>query len=284
MNAIEEIRKNELKGRERKLVVISLGAGVQSSTMALKAACGEFPRPDCAIFADTGYEPKSVYNYLDYLKDILPYPVHIVRKGNIKDDMLNSIDNGTRFPTAPFFTKNADTGKKGMLRRQCTNDYKIQPIRKKIRELCNVGYRKHFPKDQYVEQWIGISTDEIMRMKPARDKYILNRHPLIEAKLSRQDCINWLKEKKLLLPEKSACIVCPYHNDAYWHFMKTERVEEFADAVEFDKKIRTGSRKIRDELFLHRSCKPLDQVEFKKEDKSKQIDMFNNECEGMCGV
>jgi hypothetical protein len=283
MNLTEEIKDN-LKGRKRKLVIISLGAGVQSSTMALKAACGEFPRPDCAIFADTGYEPKSVYNYLDYLKDILPYPVHIVRKGNIKDDMLNSIDNGTRFPTAPFFTKNADTGKKGMLRRQCTNDYKIQPIRKKIRELCNVGYRKHFPKDQYVEQWIGISTDEIMRMKPARDKYILNRHPLIEAKLSRQDCINWLKEKKLLLPEKSACIVCPYHNDAYWHFMKTERVEEFADAVEFDKKIRTGSRKIRDELFLHRSCKPLDQVEFKKEEKSKQIDMFNDECEGMCGV
>jgi len=283
MNLTEEIKDN-LKGRKRKLVIISLGAGVQSSTMALKAACGEFPRPDCAIFADTGYEPKSVYNYLDYLKDILPYPVHIVRKGNIKDDMLNSIDNGTRFPTAPFFTKNADTGKKGMLRRQCTNDYKIQPIRKKIRELCNVGYRKHFPKDQYVEQWIGISTDEVMRMKPARDKYIHNRHPLIEAKLSRQDCINWLKEKKLLLPEKSACIVCPYHNDAYWHFMKTERVEEFADAVEFDKKIRTGSRKIRDELFLHRSCKPLDQVEFKKEDKSKQIDMFNDECEGMCGV
>ena len=283
MNLTEEIKDN-LKGRKRKLVIISLGAGVQSSTMALKAACGEFPRPDCAIFADTGYEPKSVYNYLDYLKDILPYPVHIVRKGNIKDDMLNSIDNGTRFPTAPFFTKNADTGKKGMLRRQCTNDYKIQPIRKKIRELCNVGYRKHFPKDQYVEQWIGISTDEVMRMKPARDKYIHNRHPLIEAKLSRQDRINWLKEKKLLLPEKSACIVCPYHNDAYWHFMKTERVEEFADAVEFDKKIRTGSRKIRDELFLHRSCKPLDQVEFKKEDKSKQIDMFNNECGGMCGV
>ena len=49
--------------RERKLVVISLGAGVQSSTMALKAGCGEFPRPDCAIFADTGYEPKSVYIY-----------------------------------------------------------------------------------------------------------------------------------------------------------------------------------------------------------------------------
>ena len=66
MNLTEEIKDN-LKGRKRNLVIISLGAGVQSSTMALKAACGEFPRPDCAIFADTGYEPKSVYNYLDYL-------------------------------------------------------------------------------------------------------------------------------------------------------------------------------------------------------------------------
>jgi len=273
-----------MEDRKKTLTVISLGAGVQSSTMALMAAKGELPKPDCAIFADTGYEPKAVYNYLDYLKDILTYPVYVVSKGNIKDDMINSIDNGTRFPTAPFFTKNADTGKKGMLRRQCTNDYKIQPIRKKIRELCNIGYRKHFPKDQYVEQWIGISTDEIMRMKPARDKYIFNRHPLIETKLNRQDCINWLQKNNFKMPEKSACIVCPYHNDSYWHFMKTERVEEFADAVEFDKKIRTGSRKIRDELFLHRSCKPLDQVEFKKKDKSKQIDMFNNECEGMCGV
>ena len=282
MNLTEEIKDN-LKGRKRKLVIISLGAGVQSSTMALKAACGEFPRPDCAIFADTGYEPKSVYNYLDYLKDILPYPVHIVSKGNIKDDMLKAKDTN-KFVVAPFFNKHTITNKKGMIRRQCTNDYKIQPIRKKIRELCNIGFGKHFPKDQYVEQWIGISTDEVMRMKPARDKYIHNRHPLIEAKLSRQDCINWIKEKKLLLPEKSACICCPYHNDGYWHFMKTERVKEFADAVEFDKKIRNITRKDDEEIFTHRSCVPLDQVEFNKKDKSKQIDMFNDECEGMCGV
>tara|TARA_R110002020_G_scaffold88280_1_gene216969 strand:+ start:19 stop:846 length:828 start_codon:yes stop_codon:yes gene_type:complete len=272
------------KNREKTLVVISLGAGVQSSVMAIMAAKGEFPKPDCAIFADTGYEPKKVYAYLEFLKKILPYPVHVVSKGNIKKDMLDSIDNGTRFPTAPFFTQAEITGKKGMLRRQCTADYKIVPIRKKIRELCGVKYGKHFPKDKYVEQWIGISTDEIQRMKPARDKYILNRHPLIEAKMSRQDCIDYLKKENIPLPEKSACIVCPYHNDAYWHFMKTERQEEFADAVEFDKNIRTGSRNVRDKLYLHRSCKPLDEVEFNKKENDKQLDMFNNECEGMCGV
>ena len=282
MNLTEEIKEN-LKGRKRKLVVISLGAGVQSSTMALMSGTGELPKPDCAIFADTGYEPKAVYNYLDYLKDILPYPVYVVSKGNIKDDMLAAKDK-SNFLVAPFFTKNKNTGKKGMVMRQCTNDYKIQPIRKKIRELCNIGFGKHFPKDQYVEQWIGISTDEIMRMKPARDKYIFNRHPLIEAKLSRQDCINWLKKNNFLMPEKSACICCPYHNDGYWNFMKTERVQEFADAVEFDKKIRNITRKDDEEIFTHRSCLPLDQVEFNKKEKSKQIDMFNDECEGMCGV
>jgi len=272
------------KNRERTLTVISLGVGVQSSTMALMAAKGELPEPDCAIFADTGYEPKSVYNYLKFLRNIIKYPIYVVSKGNIKNDMINSIKNNTKFPTAPFFTQNAITGKKGMLRRQCTADYKINPIRKKIRELCNVGFRKRFPKDKYVSQWIGISTDEIQRMKPSRDPYIKNRHPLIELNMSRQDCIDWMKKNEFPLPEKSACIMCPYHNDAYWHFMKTERPSEFADAVEFDKKIRTGAKNIKDNLFLHKSCKNLDEVEFNKKENDKQLDMFNNECEGMCGV
>tara|TARA_Y100000004_G_scaffold76786_1_gene86385 strand:- start:151 stop:966 length:816 start_codon:yes stop_codon:yes gene_type:complete len=270
--------------RERKLVVISLGAGVQSSTMALMAGDGTLPKVDCAIFADTGNEPKSVYNYLDYLKDVLPFPIHIVKKSNIITDLNNSIKHGSRFPNAPFFTKNPDTNKKGMLRRMCTTDYKIQPIKKKIRELCGVGFKKRFPKNEYVEQWIGISTDEIMRMKPSRDKYIINRHPLIEAKLSRNDCLKYLKDNKFLIPEKSACIICPYHNDSYWHFMKKYRTNEFKQAVQIDKKLRKGIKKVQDEIFLHKSCIPLDQVDFDKKDDKKQLDMFNNECEGMCGV
>lgn len=39
-----------------RLRALSLGAGVQSTTMALMAAHGEIgPMPDCAIFADTGW-------------------------------------------------------------------------------------------------------------------------------------------------------------------------------------------------------------------------------------
>ncbi|ANS02942.1 hypothetical protein [uncultured Mediterranean phage uvDeep-CGR0-AD1-C123] len=46
------------------LEVISLGAGVQSSVMALMAAHGELPIPECAIFADTQFEPRQVYEHL----------------------------------------------------------------------------------------------------------------------------------------------------------------------------------------------------------------------------
>ena len=62
------------------LQIISLGAGVQSSTMALMAAHGEItPMPDAAIFADTGAEPQEVYDWLEWLVLQLPFPVHTVR-------------------------------------------------------------------------------------------------------------------------------------------------------------------------------------------------------------
>jgi 3'-phosphoadenosine 5'-phosphosulfate sulfotransferase (PAPS reductase)/FAD synthetase len=48
------------------LRVLSLGAGVQSTTLALMAAHGEIEPPHCAIFADTGWEPRAVYDHLDW--------------------------------------------------------------------------------------------------------------------------------------------------------------------------------------------------------------------------
>lgn len=47
------------------LRVLSLGAGVQSTTLALMAAHGEIEPPDCAIFADTQWEPAEVYAHLN---------------------------------------------------------------------------------------------------------------------------------------------------------------------------------------------------------------------------
>jgi 3'-phosphoadenosine 5'-phosphosulfate sulfotransferase (PAPS reductase)/FAD synthetase len=82
--------------------VLSLGAGVQSTTLALMAARGEIEAPDCAIFADTGWEPRAVYEHLDRLEDALPYPVYRVSAGNLRDDIeaKNSARSG-RFAAVP---------------------------------------------------------------------------------------------------------------------------------------------------------------------------------------
>ena len=64
--------------------VLSLGAGVQSTTLALMAAVGEIERPAAAIFADTQWEPEAVYRHLDWLEALLPYPVLRVTQGNIR--------------------------------------------------------------------------------------------------------------------------------------------------------------------------------------------------------
>lgn len=270
-----------MEDREKILTVISLGVGVQSSAMALMAAKGELPMPDCAVFADTGAEPDSIYSYLEFLKSELPFPIYVVQKGNLTEDTMKE---GERFAPAPFFIKNLD-GSKGMLRRQCTNEYKIQPVRRKVRELCGVGFGKRFPKGKYVEQWIGISTDEIQRMKPSRDKYIENRHPLIELNISRQQCLQWFKDNNYPLPEKSACFFCPYKSDDHWIETRDRTPKEFEQAIAFDKGLRsTSNTRIKGEMFLHRSCTPLDQVEFKSKKVDNQMDLFDNECEGMCGL
>ena len=111
--------------KEPLIRILSLGAGVQSSTMALMADQGAFgKKPDAAIFADTGWEPTPVLEHLEWLKTQLSYPVYITGKGtSIRDDILNAMgDNGIRLASAPFFTKNPESKKKGMLRRQCTRE------------------------------------------------------------------------------------------------------------------------------------------------------------------
>lgn len=47
---------------------LSLGAGVQSTTIYLLACEGVIPPFDAAIFADTGWEPRRVYEHLERLE------------------------------------------------------------------------------------------------------------------------------------------------------------------------------------------------------------------------
>jgi hypothetical protein len=263
--------------------VISLGAGVQSTTMALMAAHGEItPMPDCAIFADTGWEPKAVYDHLAWLQGLtLPFPIHIVSTGrNLRDDVLRASRHEGRFVAVPFFTVNGGLG-----RRQCTREFKIDPIAKKQRELLGYRPRQSIP-DNMVTCWIGISLDEAIRAKPSWYNWQTNRWPLIEQALHRRDCLAWLNERGYPQPPKSSCIGCPYHDNAHWRHMRDHSPDEFAEAIRIDKALRErGPMKgMRVQQYMHRDLVPLDKVDLRTDAELGQLDLFLNECEGMCGV
>lgn len=253
--------------------ILSLGAGVQSSTLALMIARGDLPMVDAAVFADTGWEPAAVYTWLDWLKGQLPFSVHMVSAGNIRADTLAKVtDPSRRVASVPWFTLGG--GKVGMGRRQCTKEYKLRPLQRKVVEL--MGGR---PKGG-CEMLVGISMDEIWRMKESRVQYIRNVFPLIDREMTRQDCLRWMEERQYPRPPKSSCIGCPFHSDVQWRDLTPK---EFADAVEVDRAIRHQPG-MRAQQFMHRSCKPLDQVDLSTPEERGQIDLFNNECEGLCGV
>lgn len=260
--------------------MLSLGAGVQSSCLALMAAKGEIgPMPDFAIFADTQSEPRHVYEWLDWLESELPFPVHRITKGQGLSSAILSPGSG-RFAPPPFFTESDSVGG-GMLRRQCTREYKVDIIQKEIRRLAGFEPRQRIPEG-HVEQWIGISTDEIQRMKDAPQKWCNNRWPLIEKRMTRYHCLDWMQKNYGKVPGKSACTFCPYHDNATWVDMKNNDPESWEEAVKVDEAIRDGFGKTDEKLFVHRSLVPLAEVDFTSPEDNQLS--FLDECDGMCGV
>lgn len=245
--------------------LLSLGAGVQSTVLALMAASGELGGLDGAIFADTGWEPRAVYDHLNRLEGVLAaagIPLYRVSKGNLRDDSLNPEH---RYASVPYFVRNPD-GSPGMGRRQCTSEYKLSPINRKVRELLGAAPPdyKRVPHGRSCEQWIGFSTDEIYRVSDKHPvSYITKCYPLLDLSMSRADCQRWLRLTSWATVTKSSCIGCPYHGNAQWRDIRDNCPVEWADAVAFDTAIRRGganSLPLHSEAFLHRSRVPLEQA------------------------
>lgn len=245
------------------LRVLSLGAGVQSSTVLLMSLAGELPPLDAAIFADTGWEPRAVYDHLDRLQaaaEAAGLPVYRVSAGNIRDDTLADPDE---FVDVPAFTPDGGMGK-----RQCTRHYKIRPIRRQVRQLHLANGRRP------VEQWVGISWDERLRQKPSGVQYITNHYPLVERRITRWECQRWLAQNGWAAP-RSACIGCPLHSNADWRALPAD---EFADAAAWEAAL-PGVQ------YLHPSLRPLPLVDLSTPEDHGQLPLFTAlECEGMCGV
>ncbi|CQR61877.1 hypothetical protein [Streptomyces leeuwenhoekii] len=148
-----------------------------------------------------------------------------------------------------------------------TGEYKIKPIKKKVRDLLGYPYPTRIPKDVFVEQWVGISTDEFHRAKDADVRYMRNRHPLIDLNWSRDNCIRYLTSLGLADTPKSSCLGCPFHGNAQWRHIRDTSPDEWQDVMEFDAAIRKGNaranasgNRLLGQAFLHRSRVPLSEA------------------------
>lgn len=291
--------------------VLSLGLGVQSTTLFLMSCDGVLPRLDYMIFADPGWESKATYAHLEWCKDKAAkhdIPLHVRSVGNIRDDILEfwsqrKSADGKRHASIPAFVKNPD-GSRGLVRRQCTSTYKIEVVEKFNREIV-LGLKKgqRWPLDPVIRQWIGISHDEAHRRRTSTRPAIQFWYPLIDELnkpdglftrgFTREDCLAWIKDKGYPRPPRSACIGCPFHNDAEWADMKKNRPEEFADACEVDDLIRlrnaerlgvTKPGQLIGDVYLHDSLIPLKMVEFDPGKDAEEGRGMGNDCSGMCGV
>lgn len=262
--------------------IISLGAGVQSSTMALMAAAGEItPMPVAAIFADTQAEPKSVYTWLDWLEKQLPFPVVRVSHGSLWENAtrIYAASSGTKITaqSIPAFVLNPD-GTQGLMSRQCTSDFKVYPVSKEITKWMKLS------KTRRAVKWLGISLDEISRVKDSRRNSVQNRYPLIDFRMHRHDCLVWMEKHGFPKPPRSACVFCPYRSNEEWRALSKD---EFQDAVRFEKELQsalTNVSSMNGKPWLHRSMKPLSEVDLSTEEDRGQLSLFNNDCEGHCGV
>lgn len=246
--------------------VLSLGWGIQSTTLAFMVALGELEPVDVAIHADTTHERSDTYAFAAKWTPWLEE--RGVRVVTVQDPDTTVINSGVSIPA---FTWNGKTN--GQVRRQCTGDWKINPLRRWLQ-----ANREKQP----VEMWIGISLDEYQRMKDSNRQYITHRWPLIERRMTRNDCALWLQRHGLEVPPKSSCVFCPYHNMAAWQELKANGNGDWTKAVEVDKAIRQARPPF--DLFVHPARVPLESVDLRTPQEKGQLNLWDDECSGICGV
>ena len=263
------------------LTAISYGGGVQSTAMLVLANQGKLGYDvDVAVFANVG-ERSEHPDTLTYVrewatkKSAIPV-VEIERRNRAgeKVDLRAQLERPDyRYVEIPVYLRGG-----GPAKRACTGHWKIEPIGKFLKSR---GASEENP----ATVCIGISTDEIQRMKDAPEKWCNNRWPLIEKRMSRWHCLRWMRDNGYNeLPQKSACTFCPYHDNAFWREMKATDQKSWAQAVQVDEHIRDNFRGTTSKIYIHRSFVPLKDADL-SDPAEDQITMdFGDECDGMCGV
>jgi len=276
--------------KEESVRILNLGGGVQSTTLYLMAMRGEIDPIQCAIFADLGEEPKSVYAHMEWLKSLGGPIIHVVSAGILGNDLMHGVNStGQRFASIPAFTAQNEGEPLGKIRRQCTSEYKILPIERFIRRKL-LGLEKGQRIKTKLTQLFGISLDEAgraTRIKTNSPHWSEPEFPLCDKMMTRADCVKWLETFGIphIVP-RSACVFCPYKSDHEWLKLRESDPDGWARAVEIDDALRVEgtvyNRNMNEKLYIHKSCRPLKEVHLTDGERGQSA--FNFECEGGCGL
>lgn len=222
---------------------LSFGAGPPSVALMILNAWGEVkPRAEIVVFADTSWEKGKTYKLLPlYEAWAMEHELEFIKVqakvGSLPDYIRN------RSETIPLYTPG------GPSPRQCTRQFKIQPIQSYL--------RKRFGKVHIIAQ-LAMTYDEIERLKDSPTKSVTNRWPLVEKKLKRDATVEIIKMAGLPVPPWSACVGCPLQSNGVWKRLASEFPQDFKAAVEMDEFVRARSRaKGKGDFGLHYSRRPL---------------------------
>lgn len=126
-------------------------------------------------------------------------------------------------------------------------------------------------------------------MKGAPYPWVRNEYPLVDRRITRAECISTMAaDPEVPAPPRSACWHCPFHSAAEWRDMKLNDPVAFGKAVALDEALRKPgampSGQLKGAAYLHASLTPLAEVDLRNEEDRGQMNMFDMECEGMCGL
>lgn len=265
-----------------KLQVWSCGGGTQSCAIGALIVQGKLPKPDVCVIADTGRETRATWEYLDSVLNpaMRSVGLEIIRitaqewAPRLASNSLFDLNRCKDVLIPAYSTQNvAPGGIPNKLKNFCTGGWKVEVIDSWLSKVIGITRSKNV-------KWIGFSRDEqrrIVKMQIGNEfKKGLIRFPLLEVGLTRRECIQLVESMGWPTPPRSSCWMCPNHSDHEWRKQIAERPDEFQKAVELEREI----QKIDPDAWLHRSCIPLDQVDF-----SQPEDLFSRPCDsGMCFV
>ena len=204
--------------------IINLGLGVNSTAILalIKLNKLKLSNPIC-VFADVGAEKKETYEYLEFLKKVSPLPINIVKSDEKAGSLLD------------YCKKNEILPQRFM--RWCTDRWKRKPLEVFRKSIVKKG-------DEDFKIVIGIAEDEKKRARRwMNDKNA--SFPLIDLQMTRQDCINVIKEVGWKVPVKSGCWFCPFAPLDEFVALKKNNRKQYEELCEMERKCLLKCKKIK---------------------------------------